>query len=155
MGPIKHALIKVVVTRLAAVASAGLLLIFQHRTPKQLIHLQADCKALIFIDSVDIFYDPYAKRIFFLRCSTSKSPISILLSHCCCYNYRYIFTLAYFFLMQMLIFGAVAYSAFCLNLRWRVQGERKGKRRRRTFLQWDGINFDPSSWSVCDMVILI
>ena len=65
MGPIKHALIKVVVTRLAAVAGAGLLLIFQHHTPKQLIHLQADCKALIFIDSVDIFYDPYAKRIFF------------------------------------------------------------------------------------------
>ena len=65
MGPIKHALIKVEVTRLAAVAGAGLLLIFQHRTPKQLIHLQADCKALIFIDSVDIFYDPYAKRIFF------------------------------------------------------------------------------------------
>ena len=67
MGPIKHALIKVVVTKLAAVAGAGLLLIFQHRTPKpkQLIHLQADCKALIFIDSVDIFYDPYAKRIFF------------------------------------------------------------------------------------------
>ena len=78
MGPIKHALIKVVVTKLAAVAGAGLLLIFQHRTPKQLIHLQADCKALIFIDSVDIFYDPYAKRIFFYEeaCSPLYPPDS-------------------------------------------------------------------------------